>query len=258
VTEGNLELTVPVRSDDELGQLAESFNQMNQNLAQSREVRRQMTADIAHELRTPLSVILGHTEGIRDGVMEPSEEAFEIIHEETLRLSSLVEDLRMLTLAEAGELPLEKQVYPPERLIKDVVAAYAPRVKRKGIEIETIVAPDLPEIDIDPGRIMQVLGNVMDNSLRFTPEGGKIIVQAKPGENSVQVSVADTGPGVEPADLHHLFDRFYRGDKSRQRDQAGSGLGLAIAKSIIESHGGRIWAVSSPGDGLSITIELPH
>lgn len=258
VTEGNLELTVPVRSGDELGQLADSFNQMNRKLAQSREVRRQMTADIAHELRTPLSVILGHTEGIRDGVMDPSEEAFEIIHDETLRLSSLVEDLRMLTLAETGELPLERELYPPERLIKDTQAAYTPRAKRKGIEIETLVPTDLPEISIDPGRIMQVLGNLMDNSLRFTAEGERIILRAEQVGNAVRIEVVDSGPGVTAAERDHLFDRFYRGDKSRQRDQGGSGLGLAIAKSIVESHGGKIWADSRLGEGLSITIELPR
>jgi signal transduction histidine kinase len=257
VTEGYLEQKVPVRSNDELGQLAQSFNQMNENLFRSRESRRHMTADIAHELRTPLSVILGHTEGIRDGVIAPSQDAFEIIHDETLRLSALVEDLRMLTLAEAGELPLEIQSYPPERLINDTVAAYTPRAKREGIIFESKAAPSLSEIKIDPGRIIQVLGNLIDNALRYTPQGGKITLEALNVTGAVEFHVCDTGPGVTPEELDHLFDRFYRGDKSRHREKGGSGLGLAIAKSIVESHGGKIRAESSPGEGLQVIVELP-
>jgi signal transduction histidine kinase len=258
VAEGDLDQNVAVRSNDELGELAVSFNLMNANLARARDRRRQMTADIAHELRTPLSVILGHTEGIRDSVLEPSQEVINIVHEETLRLSSLVEDLRMLSLAEAGKLSLEYQAMSPEHLLKEAEAAHLPRAKRKKISIELKISPNLDQVNVDPGRIAQVLGNLIDNALRYTPEGGIILLQAEQSSDFVELRVQDSGPGIEAEELEHLFERFYREDESRQRAEGGSGLGLAIAKSIVEDHGGHIRAESDPGQGLSIIIQLPR
>jgi len=258
VAEGDLYQKVAVRSNDELGELAKSFNLMNANLARSRDRRRQMTADIAHELRTPLSVILSHTEGIRDGVLEASQEVINIVHEETLRLSSMVDDLRMLSLAEAGELSFEYQEIPPEQLLREAEAFHLPRAKRKKIHIEIHVSPNLDKVRVDPGRIAQVLGNLMDNALRYTPEGGIISLQAEQTSDYVELRIQDSGPGIGTEELEHLFERFYREDKSRQRDKGGSGLGLAIAKSIVEGHGGRIRAESDLGHGLSIIIQLPR
>lgn len=259
VAEGNLEQSVPVRSKDELGQLAESFNQMNADLARSRDLRRQMTADIAHELRTPLSVILGHTEAIRDGVMSPSEESFEIIHDEILRLSSMIEDLRLLSLVEAGELPFEPRPYAPLKLLDEIKAAYAPKAKQKSIDIKVDIAAPPNNINLDPDRMTQVLGNLMENALRYTPEGGQIILSAEnSSDDVVEMRITDTGPGVEPEQFEHLFDRFYKGDKSRSREQGSSGLGLAIAKSIVEGHGGSIRAESRPGQGMTFVIRLPQ
>lgn len=256
VAEGDLDQVVPVRSKDELGLLAESFNQMNSNLARSRDLRRQMTADIAHELRTPLSVILGHTEAIRDGVMPPSQETFDIIHDETMRLSGMVEDLRTLSLAEAGEMTFEPRPYSIVGLMEEIAAAYAPIAKAKSIDIQ-VISDDLGEISLDPDRMTQVLRNLMENALRFTPRGGQITLSAKRSlDNSLEIRVQDTGPGVDPEKLEFLFDRFYKGDQSRQREEGSSGLGLAIAKSIVEAHGGTIRAESAPGKGMTFIIQL--
>jgi signal transduction histidine kinase len=257
VAKGDLEQVVPVRSKDELGLLAESFNQMNTNLARSRDLRRQMTADIAHELRTPLSVILGHTEAIKDGVMPPSQETFDIIHDESMRLSSMVEDLRTLSLAEAGELPFKPRPYSIKRLLDDIAAGYAPRAKQKSIEIEVVTAASSKKVILDSDRMTQVLRNLMENALRFTPEGGRITLSAENiAGNIFEIRVQDSGPGVEPDKLDLIFDRFYREDKSRQREEGSSGLGLAIAKSIVEGHGGTIRAESAPGQGMKFIIHL--
>jgi signal transduction histidine kinase len=243
VADGDLDQVVPVRSKDELGVLAESFNQMNANLARSRDLRRQMTADIAHELRTPLSVILGHTEAIQDGVMPPSQESLEIIHDETMRLSSMVEDLRTLSLAEAGELPFEPRPYSIVRLLKDIAAAYAPIAQAKSIEMRVSAEGSIGEVSLDPDRMTQVLSNLIENALRFSPKGGNITLSAQTSSTGqLEVHVQDTGPGVEPEKLNLLFDRF--------------GLGLAIAKSIVEGHGGSIRAENAPGGGLLFIIQF--
>ena len=259
---------VDVRSRDELGELASSFNQMSADLARARDQRRQMTADIAHDLRTPLSVILGHAEALRDGVLPPTPETLGLVHEEALRLNRLIEDLRTLSLAEAGELTLTRRPIPPGDLLERAVAAQTPRALQQNISLQTQVEPGLPALDVDPDRIAQVLGNLLDNALRHTPSGGSVVCQviAKHGGvlssrhlPPVTFSISDTGPGVAPEDLPHIFDRFYRADKARARsnDQGGSGLGLAIAKSIVEAHGGKIWAESQPGRGAQFFVELP-
>ncbi|OGO19403.1 MAG: hypothetical protein A2Z14_15625 [Chloroflexi bacterium RBG_16_48_8] len=257
VAAGDLEQQVPVRSKAELGQLAEAFNQMNDNLARARDIRQQMTADIAHELRTPLSVILAHTEGIKDGVLPDSEETFQIIHDETMRLSTMVEDLRTLSLAETGELGLTLCMVSPDEMLRQAAAAQFPRAKQREITMDLELESRLPDIEVDPDRMAQVLGNLLDNALRYTPIGGQIILRAGSSSRGVTLFVQDNGPGVEPSELSHIFNRFYRVDKSRQRDEGGSGLGLAIAKSIVERHGGQIRAESRPGEGMTFIIELP-
>jgi len=257
VSAGDLAQEVPVRSRDELGQLAASFNQMNAKLAQSLNLRRQMTADIAHELRTPISVILGHAEGVHDGVLAPSLETFEIVRDETSRLEQLVEDLRTLSRADADELPIERQPIALATLLEDVRAAHTHRSEQKNISLNIQIAPDLPEIVVDPGRMMQVLSNLVDNALRYTPEGGRISLSAQVVDEKLEVRVQDSGPGIAEGELDHIFDRFYRSDPSRQRDEGGSGLGLAIARAIVEKHTGHIWAESKPGEGTTIVIHLP-
>ncbi|WP_420632353.1 sensor histidine kinase [Candidatus Leptofilum sp.] len=257
VAQGNLTQQVPVRSDDELGKLATSFNQMSADLAQSRDLRRQMTADIAHDLRTPLSLILGHAEALSDGVLPPTPETFDVIHDEARRLNRLVEDLRLLSLSEAGELSLVRRPVQPQSLLERAVIAHAPAAQQKQIELVLTAPNDLPDVLVDPDRLAQVLDNLITNALRYTPENGHIHLTAQQNQTAVQLHVQDSGPGMNPAELAHVFDRFYRGDKSRQRHDGGSGLGLAIAKSLVENQDGRIWAESAPGQGATFIVELP-
>ncbi len=257
VAEGDFGRQVSVVSRDELGELAVAFNQMSTDLARARSSRRQMTADIAHELRTPLSVIMGHAEAGRDGVLPASPETFGLIHEEALSLNRVVQDLRMLSLAEAGELSLLRQPVSIAKLLQRAAAAQAPRAGREEISLRMEVDTNGPEIRVDPDRMTQVLGNLLDNALRHTPAGGAVKLAASTAPGIIRITVGDTGPGIPPEDLPHVFERFYRADKSRARDQGGSGLGLPIAKSIVEAHGGRIWAESNPGEGTNIIIEIP-
>ncbi len=258
MAKGQLAQQVPVRSDDELGQLAVSFNQMSTQLARAQALRRQMTADIAHDLRTPLSIILGHAEALRDGVLPPELPTFEIMHDEAQRLNRLVEDLRTLSLAEAGELTMAPRLVSPHALLERAYAAHWPRTQEKEIVLELNAAPGLPDVNVDPDRMAQVLDNLVDNALRFTPVHGRITLTAIVVDHTVQLAVQDTGPGLLPEALAHAFDRFYRGDKSRQRQtEGGSGLGLAIVKSLVEAQHGRVWAESQAGQGAAFIVALP-
>ena len=260
VSEGDLSQQVPVRSNDELGELAQAFNKMSSELSRSINARKQMTADIAHELRTPLSLILGHAEAVHDGVLPPSRDNFEIIREEATRLEHLVNDLRILSLADAGELSISPQTVAPARLLQDVASAYQYQAQQKSITLEVDIPFSLADIEVDPGRMTQVLTNILDNALRHTPEGGKIVLSARESQDQIKLAVQDSGPGLTQADLERIFDRFYRTDTSRQRDGAslgGSGLGLAIARSIVQAHGGYISAESEEGKGLKLILTLP-
>jgi len=257
VSEGDLSQQVPVRSNDELGELARAFNKMSAELSRSINTRKQMTADIAHELRTPLSLILGHAEAVHDGILPPTAENFEIIREEATRLGNLVDDLRTLSLADAGELSMTLQPLEPDKLLAEVVTLYQFQSQKKNIILELDVAPPLPTIEADPGRLTQVLTNILDNALRHTPEGGRIVLSANRSGGDVELAIQDSGPGLKTEDLERIFERFYRADASRQRQDGGSGLGLAIAKSIVQAHGGQLSAESEPGQGLKIIIWLP-
>jgi signal transduction histidine kinase len=260
VSEGDLSQQVPVRSNDELGELAQAFNKMSSELSRSINARKQMTADIAHELRTPLSLIIGHAEAVHDGVLPPTRENFEIIREESTRLEHLVNDLRILSLADAGELSIQPQPIQPQRLLQDVASTYQYEAQRKNVKLELEIASPLPTIEVDPGRMTQVLTNILENALRHTPEDGRIVLSAKGVGDRVELAIQDSGPGLAAEDLNRIFDRFYRTDASRQRDGAfagGSGLGLAIARSIVQAHGGSIVAESEPGKGLRVILGLP-
>ena len=283
VARGELGLQVPVRTRDELGELAASFNQMSADLAQSNELRRHMTADIAHELRTPLSVILGYTEALSDGKLQATPQTFTILHDGAKHLSRLVEDLQTLALADAGELSLTRRPADPRALLEHAASAYRGRAEEKGISLSVEAAPDLPEVEVDPDRMAQVLGNLLTNALRYTPAGGRVSMQCsvisnqssvisnqtaadgKPitdhrlliADHCLLITVTDTGAGIAPEDLPHVFERFYRGDKARQKQEGESGLGLAIAKSIVEMHGGSISVDSTPGEGTTFSIEIP-
>jgi signal transduction histidine kinase len=253
---------VPVRSRDEIGELAASFNKMNDDLARSFNLRKQMTADIAHELRTPLSLIIGHAEAVHDGVLPPSKENFEIVREEAERLEQLVNDLRTLSLADAGELSVDFQPVKINKLLGDIKSHYMVNFNQKRISLEFKPADDASDesnlqANLDPIRFSQVMMNILDNALRYTPEDGRVVIATKQSGDQVEISIQDSGNGVTPEEAAHLFDRFYRADESRDRDAGGSGLGLAIAKSIVETHKGKIWAESEKDKGLKVIIQLP-
>jgi signal transduction histidine kinase len=258
VAQGELGHQVTVRSKDELGQLGASFNQMSADLATSNQLRRQMTADIAHELRTPLSVILGYTEALADGKLQGNPAIYDAMYGQSRLLSHLVDDLRTLSLADAGELILNRAATPPGECLERAAAAHAALAAQRQIHLEVQVPDNLPPIFVDRERMAQVLANLIANALRYTPEGGTITLVAAGGVNEVILQVRDTGPGIAPGHLPLIFKRFYRVDVSRQTvDGNESGLGLAIAKSLVEAQGGTIEATSSVGEGATFTIALP-
>lgn len=257
ISEGDLSQQVTVRTDDELGELGKAFNKMSAELSRSVNARKQMTADIAHELRTPLSLILGHAEAVHDGVLPPSKENFEIIREEAARLENLVNDLRTLSLADAGELSIVPQTVEPGGLMQEVASLFQYQTQKKDISLELDIASPLPPLEIDPGRMTQVLTNILDNATRHTPEGGRILLSARQAGDMVELAIQDSGPGLPREEAERIFERFYRADASRRRDDGGSGLGLAIAKSIVQAHNGQLSAESEPGKGLRISILLP-
>lgn len=256
MAEGHLSQQVQVRSRDELGELTKTFNKMSADLEQANRLRRQMTADIAHDLRTPLSVITGYLEGLKDGVVKPTPQRFTAMHDEAIFLQRLVEDLRILSLADAGELSINYQAVQPGELIERLASAYQHQAEKKNIHLNISVEPNLPLIKADPERVLQALSNLVSNAMRYTPEDGEITLIAGRDNAHVFLKVKDSGTGIPSDTLPHVFERFYRGDNSRQDE--GSGLGLAIAKSIVELQGGKI-SVSSEGANMGslFTIQLP-
>lgn len=258
VSAGELGRQVEVRSDDEVGRLARSFNQMSLDLAREEDLRRQMTADIAHELRNPLSLILGHSEALLDGMLPRNEENLRIVNDEARHLGRIVDDLRTLSLAEAGELALSIQMHSLGDLVTRTVKARKPMARDKDIHFRLDLDIENDEIEVDGDRVIQAVGNVLDNAIRYTPHGGSIRVLTGASTKGLQLAVTDGGPGISEEDLGRLFHRFYRGDEARSRAEGGSGLGLAIAKSLVEAHDGRIWAENATEGGARFVIELPQ
>lgn len=255
IAQGKLGRQVKVRSKDELGELAVSFNRMSNDLANATQARRQMTADIAHELRSPLSVLSGYAEALSDGKLPGTPEVYDILYRETQYLNRQVDDLRTLSLADAGELPLNIHRVDPQALLDRVAARHNLVAQAKGVAIRVQVEGELPPVKADLERIAQVLDNLVLNAFRYTPEGGELVLSAGVAGDTVQLQIQDNGSGIAAEDLPFIFDRFYRADKSRQSN-GESGLGLAIAKSIVELQGGRIWVESELGKGSIFTVEL--
>ena len=254
---GDLSQRVPSPGQDEIGELGRSFNAMAEGLERAEQQRLRLIADVAHELRTPLSNIQGYLEAVKDGLVEPSPETIDTIADQASLLSRLVEDLRVLALAEAGSLRLDLQRVSLEPIVRAAVESFGPRAQAKGVELTLDAAPGLPSVEADAARIAQVTGNLIENAVFQTPEGGRVRLSAEAGEGRVRVAVEDTGPGIEPDELERIFDRFYRVDPSRTRATGGAGLGLTIAKQLIEAHGGAIYAESTPGAGSRFVFELP-
>lgn len=254
---GDLSQRAGTTGPSEIRELAQSFNAMAAELQEAERRRRRLTADIAHELRTPISNIQGYVEAIKDGVFPPTPETVDVLHRQTLLLARLVEDLRLLAQVNAGGLELLRAPTPVAALLQSCVAAVRARAEAEGVELSLETDTDLPKLDLDAARIAQVLGNLLDNALTHASEGGKVAVSARALADSVEVAVADSGPGIAPADLPRVFDRFYRADPSRSRATGGTGLGLAVARGLVESHGGSIEARSQSGRGSRFVIRLP-
>lgn len=251
---GELDQRVEIRTRDELGVLAQTFNDMSADLARANQLRRQMTADIAHDLRTPLTVIGGYLEALSDGTLQPTPQRLHTMREEVTLLQRLVEDLRTLSLADAGELRLMRAPVAPRELLDRVAEAFRESAAAGDITLTVECDPALPAVMIDTERMVQVLGNLVTNALRHTPARGTITLGAQSTPAGVALSVRDTGSGIAPDDLPKVFDRLYRASPSRQTDSGESGLGLAIARSIVEAQGGTISASSRLGEGTTMTI----
>ena len=264
VEEGNLSVRVPETNSDMFSNLIERFNKMVGELERAEQQRRNLTADIAHELRTPLHIIQGNLEGIVDGVYEPTHEHINNTLDETRLLSRLVNDLQTLSLAETGQLPLHPTRFLLADLIDDLTSSFSSQAASLGIDLKTSITDQNQELTADYDRLNQVLSNIIMNALRHTPSGGTVRIQAAsipkevpPADFAVRITIQDTGSGIAAEDLPFVFDRFWRGDKSRS-ERTHSGLGLAIAKQLVRAHGGTIAAQSRMGTGSSFVIELPE
>jgi signal transduction histidine kinase len=248
---------VTIHTNDEIGELATAFNAMADGLSRQEQLRRNIVSDVAHELRTPLSNIRGYLEAIQDGLTTPSPELINSLHEEAMLLNRLVDDLQDLALAEAGQLQLRPVPVNLETIILGALTALQPRMKEKAIHLTTDLAPQLPNLEVDPERIGQVLRNLLANAITYTPEGGSITLRAAPCPKGVEVWVQDNGIGIAQEHLKNVFERFYRADESRSRATGGAGLGLAIVRQLVQAHGGEINIESVLGAGTTVKFTLP-
>ncbi len=254
---GEANVRVPVRSQDELGKVAEAFNQMASKITEQEQLRRQMVADVAHELRTPLTVMQANLEAMLDGLLEPNPTELQELNDEVHRLARLIDDLRLLSLADSGQLSLALQKVDVRELTATVVARLAPLAEANGVRLVDDAPAKPLFVTVDADRVQQALTNLVANGIRHTPKGGRVRVTAVQEKQTIHLSVIDSGPGIAPADLPYVFDRFWRGDKSRSRHSGGSGLGLAIVKQIAELHQGEVRVLSPVNSGAIFTISLP-
>jgi len=254
---GDLDPRVAVTSRDEIGDLARAFNAMAASIRTNEALRRSLVTDVAHELRTPLTNLRAQIESIQDGLAAPDEATLRSLHEETLLLARLVDDLQDLALAEAGRLPLHRACVPVADAIDSAIAAMRPSAAVRGVTLVADIAAGLPALHADPGRIAQVLRNLLANAITHSPKAGTVTVSARAAAAGVTIAVQDSGAGIAPGHRPHVFDRFYRADPSRARESGGAGLGLAIVRQLVEAHGGRVEVASEPGHGARFTVTLP-
>ncbi len=262
IAEGHYQERVPVFGSseypDELTELALHFNLMADRLAHSEERRRALIGDVAHELRTPLTTIKGYIEGLVDGVLPPERETYLLICQEANRMSRLIDDLQELSRVEAGAYELHLRPLTVQALVETAIRRLEPQFREKGVTLRLALDGRLPRVMVDRDRMLQVLTNLLGNALHYTPSGGEVTVRSYRVGGEVAIAVSDTGVGIPPEHLPHIFQRFYRVDKSRSRTGGGTGIGLTIAKHLVEAHGGRIWAESpGKGQGSTFTFTLP-
>ncbi len=247
-----------IGSDDELAELSRNVNQLAETLEQTEQRRMALLADVAHELRTPLSTIEGYMEGLIDGVIRPNRETFTLVLSESVRLQRLIEDLMLLSRAEAGQIPIVPCSVDLRAMLESLVAQFQPQFAVDQVSLDLVIAPDLPPAWADPDRVNQVLINLLANAFRYTPGDGQVTLRAQTRADCLLITVQDTGVGIDPQHLTHLFERFYRVDKSRARVSGGNGIGLTIARHLVYAQGGEIWAESrGKGHGSSFHFTLP-
>ncbi|NCP87224.1 MAG: two-component sensor histidine kinase [Anaerolineae bacterium CG_4_9_14_3_um_filter_57_17] len=259
IAAGHYAERVEISGQDEIAQLGGQFNQMAAELEQVEAMRRRLIGDVSHELRTPLTAIKGYMEGLMDGVLPASAETYQQIHTEAERLSRLVDDLQELSRVEAGAFSLNFAPISLSSLMETTAKRLLPHLQQKNITLNLVLLPELPPLRVDGDRITQVLTNLVSNAIQYTPVGGVVTVSTALTGAEMCVSIADTGVGIPAENLPHIFDRFYRVDKSRSRQEGGgSGIGLTIAKALVEAHGGKIWAESAGvGQGSVFSFTLP-
>lgn len=261
VRTGSYGQTVSVERHDEVGVLTESFNEMSEELARNDKMRRQLFANIAHELRTPLAILQGNLEGMIDDIIPTDKKILLSMADETVRMGRLIQDLRDLSLAEINELTLHKEAADINVMLERAVSMLQPLCDEKDLTVRLNLSRDLPSLVIDVDRINQVIYNLLNNAIRYIERGCAITVSTLPvrvdGKSYAQVQIADTGKGIAPKDLENIFQYFYRSEQSRNRKSGGSGIGLALAQQFIRSHGGNIWADSTVGKGTTFTFILP-
>jgi two-component system sensor histidine kinase BaeS len=254
--QSDLGARVTVRSADEIGELARAFNAMAEAVQRSETLRRNLVSDVAHELRTPLTNLRCQIEALQDGLQPPDDKTLRSLHEEALLLARLVDDLQDLTLAEAGQLSLQRGPVRVSAAVDGALTALRPLADQRGLTLHAEAAEDLV-VDADRERLAQILRNLLANAVTHTPQGGTITVTAQQDGDDVWLEVADTGDGIAPEHLPHIFDRFYRSDASRARATGGAGLGLAIVGQLVRAHGGRVAATSGPGRGTRVRFSVP-
>lgn len=253
VAEGDMTVRVRPRGGPEMRMLAESFNRMVEQIQAQSDQRQDMLADVTHELRTPLTIIQGTVEGMQDGIYPADEEHLGDLLNETQRLAHLIDDLRTLSLSERGALPIKRETTDMIQLASEALASFQPQAEEKGISLDLKAADDLAPLHVDPLRIRQVLDNLIANALHACGLGDDITITIASEEKGICLTVADTGAGIAPDDLPHIFERFYKSSSS-----GGSGLGLAIARDLVRGHGGILTVESMPGEGSTFCIHLPR
>jgi signal transduction histidine kinase len=254
---GDYSVRVQTRSRDEVGRLAAAFNRMSGELEGLEQSRRDLVANVSHELKTPIAAIRAHLENLLDGVEQPDPATLEVMLAQVERLGRLVDQLLDLSRLESGEVPLRLEALPLRPIVDQLISEIAVALPGRGVTVRNDVSSDLPALSADRERLHQVLFNLVENAVRFTPDGGEVTLSARRENGSIEIAVADTGTGIPPEHLPRLFERFYRADPARARGDGGTGIGLAIARSVVEAHGGTIRAESEPGRGSVFTFDLP-